>query len=350
METISVLDAPDLPNQTAPADMESSEKKALVLESIDEPQTDILTLHHAEAAKEDSEQSGVVTDSSVHGADHSSSFATPSEEHVVISNDIQPKKEAKDILPDRRRRNAPVEPLSFQEAYELSRDNSFVKPDTGSLKKAVNHMIFMNTTDWRKNRDVVDGKISKWSDRAMFFGLSGAMCAVVQNELTFQNVQHSHMVMDLLKLVNLFCTILCATCIFRICKLKVLFDRVSKHMTRGWPLDLQVQFSSVVTETVFLLEMLVVFPHLPPGCTFEFGAKNMGNFVLYRGEMIACLWNTLRTYLLWRVIKHRVLDQYPKRHTVQPVHTCVAVHCLTAALAPCRWARTRRRPCSHRSP
>lgn len=65
-----------------------------------------------------------------------------------------------------------------------------------------------------------------------------------------------------------------------------------------------------------LLEWLIILPHLPPYCTFEFGATSMGNDVVYRGETLMCLLNSLRLYLLWRSIKYFVLSPYPKRHTV----------------------------------
>ena len=42
----------------------------------------------------------------------------------------------------------------------------------------------------------------------------------------------------------------------------------------------------------------------------------MGNFIVHRGESLFSLWNTLRFYLVWRVIKHSVFDKFPKRHTV----------------------------------
>lgn len=214
-----------------------------------------------------------------------------------------------------RRREGPVEPLSFQEAYELSQQHH--RPPN-RLKQVFNSLIFLNSAegDWRKNRDAIDGKISKWADRAAVLGCTGAFCAVAQNELLFMNEQPSNATVDTLKLANLVLTGLSAICIFQLCKLTVLFHRVSMHMTRGWPLDLDVHVINVLKETSFLWEMVLVLPHVPPGVTFELGGSNMGNFVLYRGEMVGCLYNTLRSYLLWRVIKHRMLDAYPKRHTV----------------------------------
>jgi hypothetical protein len=42
----------------------------------------------------------------------------------------------------------------------------------------------------------------------------------------------------------------------------------------------------------------------------------MGNFIVHRGESLFSLWNSLRFYLVWRVIKYSVFHVFPKRHTV----------------------------------
>ena len=69
-------------------------------------------------------------------------------------------------------------------------------------------------------------------------------------------------------------------------------------------------------EKLVWIEWFVCALHLPPFATFELAINNLDYIVAYRGETIVCLFNTLRVYLVWRILAEWVLSYLPKRHTV----------------------------------
>jgi hypothetical protein len=99
--------------------------------------------------------------------------------------------------------------------------------------------------------------------------------------------------------------------------LNVIFKRIDTHLKRGNPLDVGgVPVGEITGNALFWVEFILCGLHLPPGATFELPINNLDYVVVYRGETLFCLVNTLRVYLIARVIADSVLAKLPRRHTV----------------------------------
>jgi hypothetical protein len=67
--------------------------------------------------------------------------------------------------------------------------------------------------------------------------------------------------------------------------------------------------------------------HMPPGATCEINASNLDNYLIYKGEMIFSLINTLRLYLYWRVAADVMRGcTHPHCRAPEIGHTVCAMH------------------------
>eukprot|EP00961_Rhodomonas_salina_P302388 3940826-Rhodomonas_salina.6 len=87
---------------------------------------------------------------------------------------------------------------------------------------------------------------------------------------------------------------------------------------------LQLRYAKSGTDLEYICycqaEVLFNIFHLPPYTTFELGGLQLDNYVVYRGETLCMLLNSLRLYLLIRVCKNAVLSDLPKQVSASPYH------------------------------
>jgi len=138
----------------------------------------------------------------------------------------------------------------------------------------------------------------------------------MQHEYVMRGYDPRGIEVNILKTVNLLFSLALVGLIYRARYLSELFERIRLHLRLLVPLDLQIQPRHILSKRFFWIEALVCLIHLPPGVTFEYGLLNWSNFVMYRGETIFMMWNTLRLYLFCKIFVDRVLVKLPRRHTV----------------------------------
>lgn len=184
------------------------------------------------------------------------------------------------------------------------------------LDTQVQHTVRNHNTSSMINRDQIDYVKFRWALWAAFTGLGGTVSTIIQNEIVFRDGDPDGWEFVVLKILNTLGTLACVYCVLEINKLQILFDRVAKFILCNQHLDTHVSLWDAIRSTTFVLETLIILPHLPPFVTFEIATWTMTNFVLYRAETVFCIYSTLRVYLLWRIIQFLVLSPYPKRHTV----------------------------------
>jgi len=127
------------------------------------------------------------------------------------------------------------------------------------------------------------------------------------------------LVVDLFKMANTICSVVCTILIFAGYRYHLLFQRLQLHLTQGLPNEAQtllVDAKEIFAQPLFWLEAALCLIHLPPFCTFEIGAPQMDNWVMYRVEAIFCVINTFRIYLLGRVFKAWSLRKFKRLHQV----------------------------------
>lgn len=98
--------------------------------------------------------------------------------------------------------------------------------------------------------------------------------------------------------------------------LKIVIERLVKHLKYGQEFDPDVHWLSVTQRWVFWLECAVSCTHLPPFVTGETSIEMMNNVVVYRHEMIFCCWNLLRIYLLWRPFRTWMTSDISNKHNI----------------------------------
>uniref|UniRef100_A0A7S0WHU2 Potassium channel domain-containing protein n=1 Tax=Hemiselmis tepida TaxID=464990 RepID=A0A7S0WHU2_9CRYP len=175
---------------------------------------------------------------------------------------------------------------------------------------------FKKGWEWRKKRDIIDRKRRRNGLLSSLFGLLGTAASLVENELLIRNEPAESDVMNILKSINSGCSVMCAICVFNIYWLNILFSRVQAHLRRGQALDPDIPLSPIFKDPTYWIETLLCLCHNPPYFTFEFDITNLDNTIVYRSETLLCILNTLRCYLLWRVLTDQILDTLPRRHTV----------------------------------
>lgn len=73
-----------------------------------------------------------------------------------------------------------------------------------------------------------------------------------------------------------------------------ILKRLKRHITRGTPLNSDVRARHILRSAAFWMDFCVYVIHLPPFITFEVEVQTMANVIVWRGEMMGCLWNSLR--------------------------------------------------------
>ena len=88
------------------------------------------------------------------------------------------------------------------------------------------------------------------------------------------------------------------------------------HLEALQQLDTHVPVEKAFRKAAFWAEVLACLPHCPPFVTFEIVLYNWSNIVMYRAETFFCVINSVRVYLLWPVVRDKVLLSLPRRHTI----------------------------------
>ena len=124
------------------------------------------------------------------------------------------------------------------------------------------------------------------------------------------------MLVNASKAINTLLSLTLVGMIYWLHWLDELFQRIRAHLRLLLPLNTNIRPWEIVGKPKFLALSLVNFLHLPPGVTFEFGMVNWDNFVLYRGETICMMFNSLRIFWFAQCFVHMFLFRLPRRHTV----------------------------------
>lgn len=221
-------------------------------------------------------------------------------------------------------RKAPAIPRrlkTFGDIYEADTDD--VGPGSSrQLGHSVGNNLMWSLVvagkDWKRNRDKVWKEVQRSNCYAASVAMLGMLCAIAQNELVFRTYEPNSVTVSALKLCNTVCSMVAVYCVYRVHWVQILLSRLRDHIDRGLLLQTEVGFGDVLatSRNMLILETFVVGLHLPPGCTFEFGTTTLQNYVVYRAETLFCLWNTLRLYLLWRLVRDRALNSIPQLFTI----------------------------------
>jgi len=142
------------------------------------------------------------------------------------------------------------------------------------------------------------------------------MCAIAQNEYVLRNNDPLSIRCSLLKLANSLISIALVLAFYQHYWLKIVIDRLLKHLKYGQEYDPNVPMLFVLSERLFWVEILVSCTHLPPWTTGETSIEMMNNIVVYRFEMIFCCWNLLRIYLLWRPFRTWMTSDISNKHNI----------------------------------
>jgi hypothetical protein len=139
---------------------------------------------------------------------------------------------------------------------------------------------------------------------------------MAQHELVLRGYAPQHILVNASKALNTLLSMILVMMIYRLHWLGELFQRIRAHLRLLLPLNTSISPLEILCKPKFLALSLLNFLHLPPGVTFEFGVVNWDNFVLYRGETICMMFNTLRIFLFAQCFVHIFLFRLPRRHTV----------------------------------
>lgn len=142
------------------------------------------------------------------------------------------------------------------------------------------------------------------------------MCAIGQNEYVLRNNDPLSIRCSMLKLANSFVSIVLVLAFYQHYWLKIVIDRLLRHLKYGQDFDPGVPMLSILSERLFWVEVLVSCTHLPPWSTGETSIEMMNNVVVYRFEMIFCCWNLLRVYLLWRPFRTWMTSDISNKHNI----------------------------------
>eukprot|EP00961_Rhodomonas_salina_P169062 2278024-Rhodomonas_salina.3 len=216
----------------------------------------------------------------------------------------------------------PERELAAQQTREREKREKEDRKENEEDKKKLKEL----KSSWRvgitKRRPVIQAMMYNRSIWAAVFGCLGLASVVLQNELLIDGTSPMSAGVILLKLFNTFMTGLCLASIFHVYWYGELSTRLDAHLRskteEGETFDhaLVGMTDAILHSKFFWGEVLICAAHLPPGCTFEAGVQVMGNFVLYRGELMDLLVETLRLYLVARVLWQWVLSDLPKLHAV----------------------------------
>ena len=172
------------------------------------------------------------------------------------------------------------------------------------------------TTDWRRSREQVEGSRKRYRLAAAMCGFCGTTAACVQHELVLRGWAPLSPTVNIVKFVSTCFSCVLIGLLYRLYHLDVLFERIGLHLRLLVPLNVNIQPQWVIRQRTFWVEAIILFVHLPPFITFEYGTLNWNNFILYRAETIFAVWNSVRFYLFWRCYVDWQLQDLPRKHTV----------------------------------
>ena len=170
--------------------------------------------------------------------------------------------------------------------------------------------------DWRRDKLSVDAARSRLRAWAALVGMLGTVFSIAQNELILRGYDPQDWSINTLKCLNTLCSGALFTCLCRIYMLFELSVRIKMHLTALHPLDIHVSPRVALMNRRFWCEALVSCVHLVPFWTFELVMYNWTNIVMYRAETLGAVFNTLRIYLVWPVIRDQILSSLPKRTSI----------------------------------
>ena len=170
--------------------------------------------------------------------------------------------------------------------------------------------------DWRRDRRQVDRALARSRVWLSALGFLGTFLAVVVNELIFDEVDPRDSLIEGLKLGNLLVSLAMLVLFVRHYMLVELMQRLDLHLKALFPLNTDVDPIVSLRSAGFWLELAVCLPCLPPGCTFEYVNQAWSNTIMYRAETLFCVYNTIRVYLIWPVLRDHFLSTFPRRHTI----------------------------------
>jgi len=242
----------------------------------------------------------LVSDSSVEGFLQNVPTADPNKEDIAepAQNTLKETPPEHALLP------------AFQEP-------AFVKPPIGGAYTA----SWMGKPDtpvhnWKRDRGTVDNALMRSRQILLAVASLGTLFSVVQNEIILQGGDPNSIVVNFFKVCNTICSLSMAGLLARHYMLIELFSRIRMHLKALHTLDINVPLAMLLRNGWFWAEVLACVPHCPPFVTFEIIILNWTNLVMYRAETVLCVYNSMRIYLLWPVVRDCVLVSLPKRHTI----------------------------------
>ena len=170
--------------------------------------------------------------------------------------------------------------------------------------------------DWRRSRSALSRRENQSMIAAAVFGLSGTLCAIAQTEWVFLNQDPRALPCTLFKLFNTVLTILCLMSLYRVYSMSIWMTRLHKHLSHGRPFNPVITVSCVLQRWKFLLEVVICILHVPPFSTGESSLPSLDNIIVYRYEVLGCLANLLRIYLLWRPFQRWMISDIPNRNKI----------------------------------
>ena len=158
--------------------------------------------------------------------------------------------------------------------------------------------------------------------QAACFGCLGVFFAFMQDELLYRGGTSEH-VIEALKAGNSISSIITVLFVIRLHWLHLYLQEAQAkrhlHFFQRTARSLKSRKASaweLIKRKAFWAEFAVNLFHLPPYVSFSVGSLQLDNYVVYRGETVCMLINTLRIYLLARVWKAWALSDLPKRYTI----------------------------------
>ena len=175
---------------------------------------------------------------------------------------------------------------------------------------------------WMRDRTAVDAALMRSRLILCVIGLTGTCFSVVQCELIFREGEPGSAVNNVLKFFNTITSLALLALLIRHYRLVELWNRIKMHLEALQQLDTHVPVETAFRKAAFWAEVLACLPHCPPFVTFEIVLYNWSNIVMYRAETFFCVINSMRVYLLWPVVRDKVLLSLPRRHTIAAFNRC----------------------------
>jgi len=190
------------------------------------------------------------------------------------------------------------------------------KLDSAISAAAEAEIFAANPSSWKKNRAELARAETRAVLMAAFFGVSGTVCAILQNEWVMQGNDPQSSTCHVFKIINTVCTGLCILTLFKTYSYYVLLSRLKRHLSHGKNFDPYVSLWVILSRWKFVSEVAVCIAHVPPGVTGQVSFMTFANVIVYSYEMLGACWNLLRIYLLWRPFQRWMVSDIPNRQNI----------------------------------